>query len=153
MGVDAVQWVLSPSLLRSSASSNWRDVVVLLPILGGALSVLHLSFHALHIALIKKRSKPLSAESDPDDAQAPLSYVEQLGGRGVFDFRVIRAIVALALFASVGVVQVVCGEGVRTLLGSQWENVKDVEIWGMFGIYVRPSAVYLQHIRELMRYV
>ena len=140
MGLDALQWVFAPPLsLNSLVASHCQDVVVLLPIFCAALSVLHLSFHALHVALIKKRSKLSNTELGAEDIEVPSSYVGQLGGRGVYTFRVVRAVFALALFASVGVVQVVCGEGVRTLINVHnvsLGDAKSLEVWGMFGVYV-----------------
>lgn len=138
MGLGTLQWVLTSFSLKNIVSSDWKDVVVLLPIVGGALSVLHLSVYALRVALIKKRSKLSEAELDTEDTSSSSSYVEQLGGRGVFTFRVIRAIAALALFGVVGIVQVVRGE--KTLLNVHsvnWADVNIVETWGMFSIYVR----------------
>ena len=156
----------------AKAKTSWRDVVLLLPILGGALSALHLIFYALHLVLARKRAAKAKKADIPnlnsnhktdDGAQeyfASLPYVDQLGGRGVVAFRIVRLVFALALFSAVGLVQLITGLGVRQgeremIYLGKGIRVRDVEVWGMFGIYVRflscsVKSIFTEHLFNLI---
>ena len=138
--------LVASSLLVSSPDVNWREVVLLLPVLGGALSTLHLVIHGL-VALFKRQTKSkvsildgqvgTNRRVDPDsDSTTSRSYIDEIGGRGAFTFKILRAVVSTLLVIAVGTVQAFGRRSDRTItIGS--ENIDVVEKWGMLTIYVR----------------
>lgn len=138
--------LVASSLLVSSQDVNWREVVLLLPVLGGGLSTLHLVIHGL-VALFKGQTKSkvlipdgqvgINRRVDPDsDSTTSWSYIDEIGGRGAFTFKILRAVVSTLLLIIVGSVPAFGERSSRTIaIGS--ENIDVVEKWGMLTFYVR----------------
>ena len=142
------------SQIASSQDVNWREVVLLLPVLGGAISTIHLVIHGL-IVIFKETPKPKALVRDvqvdinqslyPDfhSTGTPWSYMDEVGGRRVFYFKILRAVFSSLLLIIVGIGQTFGGSSGRTrIIGSK--NIDIVEKGGMFTLYVRFQILCLR---------